>query len=128
MTQVQPEPEPELSEGVPPRTVLAWLQSVKLEACYASLAELGYDEDVDMIIEAVPEIMDLKKSVFKDLEAATKPDCMICTNTSGLNIDEIASVSGVSDSGCNPHPEKSSEIIVLGSAEHRATQPSIFSP
>mmetsp|Transcript_39285 Transcript_39285/g.80334 ORF Transcript_39285/g.80334 Transcript_39285/m.80334 type:complete len:751 (+) Transcript_39285:60-2312(+) len=49
-------------------------------------------KDVDMVIEAVPEIMDLKKEVFLDIEKNTKPDCLICTNTSGLNIDDIAAV------------------------------------
>ncbi|OLP83536.1 Peroxisomal bifunctional enzyme [Symbiodinium microadriaticum] len=49
-------------------------------------------KDVDMVIEAVPEIMDLKKEVFLDIERNTKPDALICTNTSGLNIDDIAAV------------------------------------
>lgn len=49
-------------------------------------------KDVDMVIEAVPEIMDLKKEVFLAIEANTKADCLICTNTSGLNIDDIAAV------------------------------------
>merc|ERR1719253_786956 len=48
--------------------------------------------DVDMVIEAVPEIMALKKEVFLDMEANMRPDAMICTNTSGLNINDIASV------------------------------------
>merc|ERR1719161_370304 len=48
--------------------------------------------DVDMVIEAVPEIMALKKEVFLDMEKHMRPDAMICTNTSGLNIDDIASV------------------------------------
>eukprot|EP00490_Sorites_sp_Unknown_P012064 CAMPEP_0114695530 /NCGR_PEP_ID=MMETSP0191-20121206/71454_1 /TAXON_ID=126664 /ORGANISM="Sorites sp." /LENGTH=750 /DNA_ID=CAMNT_0001991873 /DNA_START=60 /DNA_END=2310 /DNA_ORIENTATION=+ len=47
-------------------------------------------QDVDMVIEA--EIMDLKKQCFLDIEKNTKPDCLICTNTSGLNIDDIAAV------------------------------------
>ncbi|CAK9075344.1 unnamed protein product [Durusdinium trenchii] len=49
-------------------------------------------KDVDMVIEAVPEIMELKKEVFLDIEKNTKPDALICTNTSGLNIDDIATV------------------------------------
>eukprot|EP00913_Durusdinium_trenchii_P007950 g7456.t1 len=44
-------------------------------------------KDVDMVIEAVPEIMELKKEVFLDIEKNTKPDALICTNTSGLNIE-----------------------------------------
>eukprot|EP00927_Polykrikos_kofoidii_P033163 TRINITY_DN2806_c0_g1_i2.p1 TRINITY_DN2806_c0_g1~~TRINITY_DN2806_c0_g1_i2.p1 ORF type:complete len:766 (-),score=143.44 TRINITY_DN2806_c0_g1_i2:221-2200(-) len=46
--------------------------------------------DVDMVIEAVPEIMSLKKEVFAELEKACSSECIICTNTSGLDIDEIA--------------------------------------
>lgn len=55
---------------------------------------LKYEDfaDVDMAIEAVPEIMDLKKQVFLDMEKHMRPDALICTNTSGLNIDDIASV------------------------------------
>ncbi len=47
-------------------------------------------KDVDIIIEAVPEIMPLKKEVFKELGKVCKKDCLVCTNTSGLDIDEIA--------------------------------------
>merc|ERR1719277_2496122 len=54
--------------------------------------------DVDIVIEAVPEIMDLKKQVFTELAKVLKRDCMVCTNTSGLDIDEIATAY--------PYPEK----------------------
>lgn len=55
---------------------------------------LRYEDfgDVDMVIEAVPEIMDLKKDVFREMDKHCRPECFICTNTSGLNIDDIASV------------------------------------
>jgi len=55
---------------------------------------LRYEDfgDVDMVIEAVPEIMDLKKQVFLEMEKHCRPDCLICTNTSGLNIDDISVV------------------------------------
>mmetsp|Transcript_47103 Transcript_47103/g.108869 ORF Transcript_47103/g.108869 Transcript_47103/m.108869 type:complete len:752 (+) Transcript_47103:44-2299(+) len=55
---------------------------------------LRYEDfgDVDLVVEAVPEIMDLKKQVFRDMEKHMRPDALICTNTSGLNIDDIASV------------------------------------
>jgi 3-hydroxyacyl-CoA dehydrogenase len=53
---------------------------------------LNYEDfrGVDLIIEAVPEIMPLKKQVFQDLGKVVGPDTLVCTNTSGLNIDEIA--------------------------------------
>jgi len=45
---------------------------------------------VDIIIEAVPEIMELKKEVFQELGKVLGNEVLVCTNTSGLNIDEIA--------------------------------------
>ncbi|MAR94335.1 MAG: 3-hydroxybutyryl-CoA dehydrogenase [Euryarchaeota archaeon] len=51
-------------------------------------------EDVDMVIEAVPEIMELKCSIFESLGNMTKDDCILGTNTSSLSIAEIANASG----------------------------------
>ena len=48
---------------------------------------------VDMVIEAVFERMDVKKDIFAKLDAICKPGAILATNTSGLNIDEIASVT-----------------------------------
>ncbi|MGH6993476.1 MAG: 3-hydroxyacyl-CoA dehydrogenase NAD-binding domain-containing protein [Caulobacteraceae bacterium] len=49
--------------------------------------------DCDLIIEAVFERMDIKKDVFSRLDAVAKPGAILATNTSGLNIDEIAAVT-----------------------------------
>jgi len=49
--------------------------------------------DVDMVIEAVFERMDIKKDIFEKLDAICKRGAILATNTSGLNIDEIASVT-----------------------------------
>ena len=46
--------------------------------------------DCDLIIEAVFEDMDLKKSIFSRLDEIAKPGAILATNTSGLDIDEIA--------------------------------------
>ncbi|MEI7573024.1 MAG: 3-hydroxyacyl-CoA dehydrogenase NAD-binding domain-containing protein [Phenylobacterium sp.] len=48
---------------------------------------------VDLVIEAVFERMDVKKEIFTKLDAICKPGAILATNTSGLNIDEIASVT-----------------------------------
>ncbi len=45
----------------------------------------------DFIVEAIPEVMDLKKSVFKELDGYCPPHTIIATNTSGLGLTEIAS-------------------------------------
>ena len=49
--------------------------------------------DVDMVIEAVFERMDIKKDVFAQLDTICKPDAILATNTSALNVDEIAAAT-----------------------------------
>ncbi|WP_421791617.1 3-hydroxyacyl-CoA dehydrogenase NAD-binding domain-containing protein [Hyphobacterium sp.] len=44
----------------------------------------------DLIIEAVFERIDVKRSVFTELDSVARPDAIIATNTSYLDIDEIA--------------------------------------
>ena len=56
---------------------------------------LSYDgfSAVDMVIEAVFEGMALKKEVFAELDRVCKPGTILASNTSTLNIDEIASAT-----------------------------------
>ena len=51
---------------------------------YASLS------DVDLVVEAVFEDMDVKKQVFGRLDAVCKPGCVLASNTSYLDVNEIA--------------------------------------
>jgi 3-hydroxyacyl-CoA dehydrogenase len=50
-------------------------------------------DTADIIIEAVFESMALKKQVFAELDRIARPDCVLASNTSTLNIDEIASAT-----------------------------------
>ncbi|MFC4260816.1 3-hydroxyacyl-CoA dehydrogenase NAD-binding domain-containing protein [Marinobacter lacisalsi] len=56
---------------------------------------LTYDDfaDKDLVIEAVFESMDLKKKIFSELDAKCKPGAILASNTSTLDIDEIASAT-----------------------------------
>jgi 3-hydroxyacyl-CoA dehydrogenase len=67
----------------------AWKRanSISYETDYAELGE------VDIVVEAVFESMPVKKDVFGKLDAATKPSCILASNTSTLDIDEIASAT-----------------------------------
>ena len=62
-----------------------------------SLLEAGTDKsvfaDVDMVIEAVFELMPLKKTVFGELDAICRDGAILATNTSGLDVNEIAAVT-----------------------------------
>jgi 3-hydroxyacyl-CoA dehydrogenase len=50
--------------------------------------------DCDLIIEAVFERMDVKEAVFERLGAVAKNGAVLATNTSGLDVDHIAAISG----------------------------------
>ncbi|MDP3716987.1 MAG: 3-hydroxyacyl-CoA dehydrogenase NAD-binding domain-containing protein [Acidobacteriota bacterium] len=53
----------------------------------------GFDQ-ADIVVEAIFENMDLKKTTFADLARVTKPSCLLASNTSTLDIDEFALASG----------------------------------
>ena len=59
----------------------------------------SYDEfgDVDFVIEAVPEAMEIKHTVFAELDAATPGHAILASNTSGLSITEIGDATNRPD-------------------------------
>jgi len=67
----------------------AWTRgrSIRFENDLAELA------DVDVAIEAVFESMDVKRDVFAKLDAICKPSAILASNTSTLDIDEMAAVT-----------------------------------
>ncbi|MDP6148992.1 MAG: 3-hydroxyacyl-CoA dehydrogenase family protein [Candidatus Thalassarchaeaceae archaeon] len=70
----------------------AW--STNLSACEElSQAVAG----VDLVIEAVPEIMELKQKIFCDLGKMAPSHAILATNTSGIPISEIAASTGCGD-------------------------------
>jgi 3-hydroxybutyryl-CoA dehydrogenase len=46
--------------------------------------------DRDLVIEAVPESLDLKRGIFERLDAVVGPDAILATNTSSLSVTDIA--------------------------------------
>jgi len=60
-------------------------------------------KDADIVIEAVFEDMVLKKQIFTELDAVCKPGAILATNTSTLDIDEIAAVTNRADRVIGTH-------------------------
>ena len=56
---------------------------------------LSYEDlsDVDIAVEAVYENLELKQEIFKSLDTVTKDHAILASNTSGLDIDAIASAT-----------------------------------
>jgi 3-hydroxybutyryl-CoA dehydrogenase len=50
--------------------------------------------EVDLVVEAVPESLDLKRRIFTELDGICKPETVLASNTSSLSITEIAVATG----------------------------------
>jgi 3-hydroxybutyryl-CoA dehydrogenase len=50
----------------------------------------GEASDCDLVVEAIPEIPELKFSTFSELDGICKPEAILASNTSSISIDEIA--------------------------------------
>jgi 3-hydroxyacyl-CoA dehydrogenase len=66
---------------------------------------LSYDDlkEADIVVEAVFEEMPIKKEVFKKLDGVAKPGAILATNTSTLDVDEIAAVTKRPESVIGTH-------------------------
>jgi 3-hydroxybutyryl-CoA dehydrogenase len=80
------------------------------------LADLA---DADLVVEAAPEEMDLKRDVFTDLEEVTDEDVVLATNTSTLSVTTIAAATDRASLVCglhfmNPVPLMEGVELVVG--------------
>ncbi len=79
--------------------------------------------DCDLVIEAVFEDMDLKKKIFSDLDRIMKPGAILATNTSALDIDEIASATDRPQDVIGLHffsPANVMKLLEIVRADHTA--------
>jgi 3-hydroxyacyl-CoA dehydrogenase len=81
--------------------------------------------DCDLIIEAVFEDMDLKKRIFADLDRIAKPGAILATNTSALNIDEIAAATKRPEDVIGLHffsPANVMKLLEIVRADHTSNE------
>lgn len=79
--------------------------------------------DCDLVIEAVFEDMELKKRIFADLDRVLKPGAILATNTSALDIDEIASATARPQDVIGLHffsPANVMKLLEIVRADHTA--------
>jgi 3-hydroxybutyryl-CoA dehydrogenase len=60
-------------------------------------------KDVDFVIEAVIEDLELKKSVFKELDELCRPEVVLASNTSSMSLTEIAAATKRPENVCGMH-------------------------
>lgn len=79
--------------------------------------------DCDLVIEAVFENMDLKKTIFTELNRVMKPGAILATNTSALNIDDIAAMTDRPQDVIGLHffsPANVMKLLEIVRADHTA--------
>lgn len=107
------------------------LTAVECQKCLNNLRCSLVLEDVassQLVIEAVPESLSLKRSMMQQLSSKVSPECILATNTSTLDLDDIAGAATGSDRVIGTHffipahvtklleivPAKSTSKVVLG--------------
>ena len=79
----------------------------------------------DLVIEAVFENMAVKKEIFADFDRVLKPGAILATNTSALNIDEIASATKRPESVIGLHffsPANVMRLVEVVRADHTSNE------
>ncbi|MDA0240888.1 MAG: 3-hydroxyacyl-CoA dehydrogenase NAD-binding domain-containing protein [Proteobacteria bacterium] len=87
------DPDGEVLAAAPAR-IREIFELLELDASGVDRVELHGDlgeavGDADIVFEAVPENLNLKRKIFADLMALTKPEAILASNTSGLPIGDI---------------------------------------
>ena len=73
-------------------------ESHEIQGRIVRSTQIDLFEGCDLVVEAVVENLDVKHSVFKQIENIVSSDCIVASNTSSLSITSLAA-------GCN-HPER----------------------
>ena len=106
------------------------LSEAELKAAHGALRtveSLAEACAADLIIEAVPEKIELKKSLFTELDRAAPTNALLASNTSGLDIDQLAAATERAESVIgmhffNPPPRMPLKVeIARGKATSDAT-------
>tara|TARA_B100000963_G_scaffold204140_1_gene177789 strand:+ start:1513 stop:2355 length:843 start_codon:yes stop_codon:yes gene_type:complete len=88
--------------------------------------------DADLVVEAVPEVLDLKTSIFAELDRICKPECILASNTSSISISTIANSTTRPDKVIgmhfmNPVPIMKLVEIINGDKTSNATNAAVVS-
>ncbi|WP_276272048.1 3-hydroxyacyl-CoA dehydrogenase/enoyl-CoA hydratase family protein [Haloarcula litorea] len=81
--------------------------------------------DADVVIEAVPEKMEIKKDVYTDVEAHAPDDAIFATNTSSLSITELSEVTDRPEQFCGMHffnPPVRMQLVEVISGAHTSEE------
>lgn len=89
--------EESLAIGVQKQKVTPELRDATLGRLTVTTDRAGAVRDADLVIEAVPEVLELKNGIFRELASVCRADAVLATNTSSLSLANV--FAGVSHPG-----------------------------
>ena len=69
--------------------------------------------DCDLVVESILENLEIKQNFWEEVSRIAKPDCLLCTNTSGLSITKICARVQGKERFCGMHWFNPSHIVPL---------------
>lgn len=117
--------EANLAEGVEREKVTESEMDATLDQISGTTDMADAVSDADLIIEAVPEDMDLKQEVFADVEDEAPNDAIIASNTSSLSMTEMASALDFPERAVGLHffnPPHIMDLVEIVIAEQTSDQ------
>ena len=81
--------------------------------------------DCDLVVEAVPEILELKTSIFSELDGLCKPETILASNTSSISITTISESTNRPDKVIGMHfmnPVPIMKLVEVINGEHTSTE------
>jgi 3-hydroxyacyl-CoA dehydrogenase len=102
-------------------------QAERLLSLITPTTDLAGCAGADIVVEAVFEDLDLKREMFAAVARAVSPDCVLASNTSTLDIDDMAEASGRPDRVVGHHFFSPANVMkLLEVVRGRATSPSVI--
>jgi enoyl-CoA hydratase/3-hydroxyacyl-CoA dehydrogenase len=81
--------------------------------------------DADVVVEAVPEVMDIKKEVYEEIDEYAPEEAIFATNTSSLSITELSEVTDRAAQFCGMHffnPPVRMQLVEVISGAHTSDE------
>ncbi len=113
LQKAQSKIEKNLSKGVSLGKVTEDAKALTLKNLTITTDLIEAAQKADLVIEAVPEIIDLKIKIFKELDEACPPHTILATNTSTMSITEIGANTNRSDKTITMHFFNPAHIMKL---------------
>lgn len=110
---------------------LAAADKAVAESRISGTVDLAAGQDVDLVIEAIVENMEIKREVYKELDRIVQPQAILASNTSSLSITTLGAVTSRPDKVIgmhffNPVPVMQLVEVIKGAATSEETFQAIF--